>query len=140
MRFLLPLVFLSLPALAQIEGRWLTEDKKGVIEITKRGGKFYGKVVGGEKRGDGMDRKNPDPKEQEKPILGKEILKGLKKAGKKKYGGGRIYDPDSGNTYSAKAELDGEKLRLRGYMGLSLLGRTSVWTREKTPSTPAQKP
>jgi uncharacterized protein (DUF2147 family) len=47
-----------------------------------------------------------------------------------KWSGGTIYDPDSGHTYSCNLELlDADKLKVRGFMGLSLLGRSQVWTR-----------
>ncbi len=129
MRLLTLSLLLSLPAFAQIEGRWYTEDKSGIIEVSQRDGKFFGKIVGGKKRGDGLDRKNPDPAEREKPTLGKEILKNLEADGEGEFSGGSIYDPDSGNTYQAKAELKGNTLRIRGFVGVSLFGRTTEWTR-----------
>jgi uncharacterized protein (DUF2147 family) len=50
--------------------------------------------------------------------------------GKNHWGGGRIYDPETGKTYRCKLTLDSDhKLEVRGYIGISLLGRTMVWTR-----------
>ena len=45
------------------------------------------------------------------------------------YTGGKIYDPKNGSTYKCYMVLDGNKLNIRGYIGISLIGRTSVWTR-----------
>ena len=123
------LLFSSL-CFSQIEGRWITEDKSGVIEITKINETFQGQIVGGEKKGDGLDSKNPDPALRSRELLGLVVLKGLKLEGDK-YVDGEVYDPNSGNTYQAKAELmeDG-RLKLRGYVGISLFGRNEIWTRE----------
>lgn len=123
-------LFISL-AFSQIEGQWLTEDKSGVIEITQVEGVFQGKVVGGEKKGDGLDAKNPDPALRSRELMGLVILKNLKKDGDE-FTGGEVYDPNSGHTYKAKARLleDG-RLKLRGFIGISLFGRNELWTREK---------
>ncbi|MBK6374224.1 MAG: DUF2147 domain-containing protein [Saprospiraceae bacterium] len=45
------------------------------------------------------------------------------------YTGGNIYDPKNGSTYKCYMVLDGNRLNIRGYIGISLIGRTSVWTR-----------
>ena len=67
-----------------------------------------------------------------KPILGMEILSGLKKTGES-YTGGQILDPDDGEIYKAEMKLkdQGAKLDLRAYIGIPLLGRTQTWIREK---------
>jgi uncharacterized protein (DUF2147 family) len=55
--------------------------------------------------------------------------------GEKMWAGGKIYDPENGKTYSCKMVLDGEQyLKVRGYIGISLLGRTEIWTRAETAS------
>jgi len=124
------LFFLASLCFAQIEGRWITEDKSGVIEITRTDDTFQGRVVGGEKKGDGLDSKNPDPALRSRELMGLVILTDLKKSGDE-YVDGKVYDPNSGNTYKAKATLleDG-RLKLRGYVGISLFGRNEIWTRE----------
>ena len=123
------LFFLSL-AYSQIEGRWITEDKSGVIEITQVEGVFQGKVVGGEKRGDGLDNKNPDPALRSRELMGLVVLKNLKKDGDE-FTGGEVYDPNTGNTYKAKARLQEDgTLKMRGFIGISLFGRNEIWTRE----------
>lgn len=123
-------LFISL-AYSQIEGQWLTEDRSGVIEITKVGERFEGRVVGGEKKGEGLDVKNPDPALRSRELMGLVILKNLKKEGDE-FTDGEVYDPNTGNTYKAKARLleDGS-LKLRGYIGISLFGRNEIWSRQK---------
>jgi uncharacterized protein (DUF2147 family) len=63
-------------------------------------------------------------------ILGLEILRGLHPAGDATWDGGTIYDPATGRTYRCAASLDGpDRLLLRGYVGIRLLGRTTTWLR-----------
>ncbi len=66
------------------------------------------------------------------PLLGLEILRGLRPDGAGGWSGGTIVDPDTGNIYSATAKLDGGggKLIVRGYLLISLLGRNQIWLRE----------
>lgn len=66
------------------------------------------------------------------PILGMDVLKGLKHTGNGNYAHGKIIDPLSGNIYSTKAKLsaNGKRLTLRGYVGVSALGRSQTWIKE----------
>ena len=66
-----------------------------------------------------------------KPILGMDILKGLKHIEGPNYANGKIIDPLSGHIYSMKAKLsaNGKRLPLRGYVGVSALGRSQTWIR-----------
>ncbi|MEM7481012.1 MAG: DUF2147 domain-containing protein [Acidobacteriota bacterium] len=112
------------------------------VEIYRNGDGFDGRIVWLEKpryrAGDrgGMagqtkiDRENPDPQLRDRPLLGLKILDGFEFDGEGTWGGAQIYDPDSGKTYRSKAWLEGpDRLGLRGYLGISLLGRNTVWTR-----------
>jgi len=67
-----------------------------------------------------------------KPVVGMEILTGLRKTSET-YSGGKILDPDDGEIYRATIHLadQGNKLDLRAYIGIPLLGRTQTWTRER---------
>ena len=67
-----------------------------------------------------------------KPILGMDVLTGLKQGQGSNYVNGRILDPNTGKIYSMKAKLsaNGKRLHLRGYVGVSVLGRNQIWIRE----------
>ena len=78
------------------------------------------------------DDKNPDLTLRSRAIIGLVVLTGLKPLDDDQaaWSGGSIYDPASGHTYSCKARLEGnDRLFLRGYLGIQLLGRTTTWTR-----------
>ena len=119
-----------------IVGLWKTIDDKthkpkSVVKIYKKSdGKYYGKIVKlFPEPGD-----DPNPKcdkcsgsRHNKPILGMEILTGLKKVGKNDWDDGKILDPESGNVYDVKMWLEDGKLHVRGYIGWSLIGRSQVW-------------
>jgi uncharacterized protein (DUF2147 family) len=76
------------------------------------------------------DRHNPDPALRRRTIEGLEILSGLRPAPDGTWARGRIYDPTTGDTYACALATEGEdRLRVRGYLGIPLLGRTTVWTR-----------
>ncbi len=70
---------------------------------------------------------------KDQKIIGMTILTGLRKDGAGSYSGGEIVDPDNGKTYHCKAWLieGGGRLKVRGYIGIPLLGRTQTWVREK---------
>lgn len=124
-------------AQAQVTGKWKTIDDetgqaKSIVEIYESNGKIYGKVVeilNPAKKNSKCDKcKGAD---KGKPIEGLVIIKGLKKDGNE-WTDGDILDPQKGKLYSCTIELDGkDKLKVRGYMGVSLLGRTQVWHRVK---------
>lgn len=118
-----------------ILGIWWNAEKTSKIEVYKSGDKYYGKIVHLETPTDAsgkarVDELNPSAKLKSRPLMGLVILNGLKFDGDGEYEDGQIYDPKSGKTYSANAELvNKNKLDLRGYVGISLIGRTSSWTR-----------
>lgn len=118
-----------------ITGIWWNAEKTAKIQVYEQSGEYYGKIVHLEVPNDESgkpktDSKNPNEKLRSRPRKGLVILEGLKYDSDGEYENGEIYDPESGKTYSAKAELDGkDKLDLRGYIGFSLIGRTSTWTR-----------
>jgi uncharacterized protein (DUF2147 family)/peptidoglycan/LPS O-acetylase OafA/YrhL len=123
-------------ARASATGRWLAEGGAATVEIAPCGGELCGRVVwlrspldeGGCQL---RDEHNPDPTLRGRPVLGLEVLRGLAPADAEgEWEGGAIYDPGSGNTYRLKAALDGaDRLRLRGYLGIPLIGRTTTWIR-----------
>ena len=123
-------------------GRWVTIDDDGktatsIVEIQARGKKLYGKIL------QLINPKEKDPrctkcegKKKNQPIVGMEILWGLERDGDE-WSGGYILDPDNGEEYRCYIEVveGGKRLKVRGYVGLALLGRTQYWQRE----TPARK-
>ena len=77
-----------------------------------------------------LDKNNPDPALQSRPLIGMDLIAGFSRAGKRKWEDGTIYDPRDGKTYKCvmKLQRDGT-LKVRGYVGVPLLGKTVVWTR-----------
>lgn len=133
----LMMLFTSLTIFAQsdpIIGKWQNPSGEGRIEIYKKGDKYFGKLYWLKEPNDAKgnikkDIKNPDQSLQGRQVQGLEILTNFSKDGNV-YEGGRIYDPKSGKTYSCKMTLQGtEKLDIRGYVGVSLFGRTETWKR-----------
>ncbi|NCA86654.1 MAG: DUF2147 domain-containing protein [Clostridia bacterium] len=137
--------FASHDAAAQIAGNdingiWLNEDKDAHVEIENRNGKYYGEIVWlktpiDEATGKAkLDKENPDGELQKRPLMGLQLLSGFVFDGDDEWEDGTIYDPKSGKTYSCYMEFTDktkDKLKVRGYIGVSLLGRTTYWTRVK---------
>jgi len=116
---------------AAILGIWFNEEKDAKIKVYKENGKFYGKIVW-HKTGDDIsayDENNPDPELQKRKKVGLVILTDFE-FDDGQWEDGDIYDPKKGKTYSCviKLEKDGS-LHVRGYIGFSLLGRTTYWTK-----------
>jgi uncharacterized protein (DUF2147 family) len=134
-------VLFATSALAQESsavGRWTTIDDetkkpKSVIAIYEENGKLYGKI-------EKLFREPNEPENpvcdkcegalKNQPILGMVILRDLKKDDDE-WSGGTILDPGNGKTYKCKIAVQdgGKKLKVRGYIGMSLLGRTQHWVR-----------
>ncbi|MFN0315261.1 MAG: DUF2147 domain-containing protein [Burkholderiales bacterium] len=122
------------------EGLWRTIDdetgkERSFIRVSVVNGELQGVV---EKI---IDRPGDDPAHlckkcegdrKDKPVIGMAILWGLKKKSDSEYAGGQIMDPNNGKTYRCKLKLieQGKKLEVRGYIGVSLIGRSQVWLRE----------
>ena len=117
----------------KIEGTWFNDVKDAKIQIYKSNdGKFYGKIIwlkepvkNGKPK---LDDKNRNEKLKKQPIVGLVILKGFEKDGDT-YDDGTIYDPENGKTYDCKITYKGKTLSIRGYVGISMFGRTTVWER-----------
>ena len=108
---------------------------KALIRITESNGVLQGKL---EKlfRAPEQDQ-NPvcdkcEGVNKDKPILGLMFMWGLKKDGDE-YNGGEILDPDNGKVYRSKMQLvdGGKKLKVRGYIGMPMLGRSQTWLRQE---------
>lgn len=118
----------------KILGIWLSENKNGKIQIYKAGDKYFGKLIWGKTmfEADGVtsrkDTKNSDASLRNRNLKDLVILTNME-YDDGEWTDGKVYDPEKGKTYSCTMKLNGNQLNLRGYVGVSLLGRTSVWTR-----------
>jgi uncharacterized protein (DUF2147 family) len=136
----------STSALAQAAtpvGRWTTIDDetkkpKSVIAIYEENGKLFGKIEKlyrepNEDQNPVCDKCEGALKNQ--PILGMVIMKDLKKDDDE-WTGGTILDPANGKTYKCKIAVEdgGKKLKVRGYIGMALLGRTQHWVKAEPPA------
>lgn len=119
-----------------IIGEWYTEENKSIVEIFKKDQKYYGKIIWIEEPNDEdgkpkKDKENPIPAFRERPILGMVFMFGFEYEGKNVWSDGKVYDPESGNTYSGKLTLDDiNTLKARGYIGFSAIGRNTTWIRK----------
>jgi uncharacterized protein (DUF2147 family) len=125
-----------------ILGMWYNGEKDARIEIAKCGEKYCGTVVWlkepdyPEGSKDGIpgspktDHNNPDPSLRKTPIIGLRIVHDFSFAGGNVWKDGKVYDPKNGKTYKGRMTLvSPAQLDLRGYIGISLIGRTTTWTR-----------
>jgi len=117
------------------------------VEIAKDMGRYHGRIVwlsepdypadderdmGGQRK---TDRENPDTDLRSRPVVGIRILNDVEYAGKSQWKRGSIYDPANGKTYKCNLKLqDDDTLKVRGYIGVSLLGRTTTWKRARDAS------
>ena len=140
------LLMLASAAIAQnpeaLVGKWWNEEKDTQIEIYPCEGKFCGKILwlkesnfpDNDSKGMGgkpkIDRENPDVSKRERPILGMNIVWGFIPSGENLWEGGFIYNPREGKTYKCKLALENpDRLKVRGFIGVSLIGKTNIWTR-----------
>jgi len=134
---LLILVLFSFFGKAQIKagdivGNYVVPSKDGAIRIYEKNGKYYGKIILN-KDASKLDLKNPDKEKQKRKVLGLDILNDFVFDGDDTWEDGSIYDPKNGKTYSCKiTRLANGDLNIRGFIGVSLLGRTETFTKIKS--------
>lgn len=140
MKNILQIILLTLIAATGVKaqnvlGKWTTIDDntgkaRSTVEIFERDGKVYGKIIAitdPTKRDRVCEKCSGD--DRNRPLIGLEIIKGLEKNGEK-YENGYITDPDTGKRYKCYIELqDAKTLKVRGFIGMSILGRTQIWQR-----------
>jgi uncharacterized protein (DUF2147 family) len=119
-----------------ILGRWVNPSGEDHVLIYKKGSKYFGKLDWIKYPNDDQgkpktDKNNPDKALQSRAELGLELLKDFTYDDNNRYEDGTIYDPKNGKTYSCKMTLDGNSLKIRGFIGISLFGRSEIWTRVK---------
>ena len=134
--FVFGLLFASAAmAQATVFGIWVDEGGLSHIEIFDCRGQICGKFIWFEEPNeeDGtpkLDDENPDEAMRTRPLMGLQLLEGFDASGPTAWGGGTIYDPQSGKTYSSTMELlDDNTIEVRGYVVLPIFGRSQTWTR-----------
>lgn len=118
-------------------GLWWADGGSAQVQIAEEADELRGRVVWLRSPFDAdgcplVDRQNPDPEQRERPLVGIDILSGLHPDTSQpdSWTGGRVYDPGSGRSFSCALEMRGpDRMELRGYLGLRLLGRTTTWIR-----------
>lgn len=133
--FLMIAPLLSFAQKDKIEGFWYNDKKSAKVEIYKAtDGKFYGKIVwlkepnrNGKPK---LDDHNTKADLRSRPLMGMSLLRSFNKESDKTYDDGTIYDPENGKTYSCTITYRNDKeLGVRGYIGISMLGRTTTFYR-----------
>ena len=134
--FLLLILISGIVNAQSIVGDWETFDdktkiKKSIVQIFKKGDAYYGKII---KTFTGKENEVCDQckgKNHKKPIIGLIIIENLIEDDKE-FSNGTILDPENGETYKCYLELESDnKLKVRGYIGVSLFGRTQYWIRKQ---------
>jgi uncharacterized protein (DUF2147 family) len=116
-------------------GTWFNGSKESKIEIFKCNDRYCGRIVWLKEPNNAeglpkIDKNNPDTKLQNRPVLGMVLMRDFIYGGDNVWDKGEIYDPKSGKTYSCKMALvNPNRLDVRGFLGISLIGRTDTWTR-----------
>jgi uncharacterized protein (DUF2147 family) len=137
----------SAPEPMTIEGDWLVQSRDAIIRIERQGDQYEGRIIwqlhdtygsedGPELNGKSVtDRNNPDPALRGQPLTGLRMLWGLRYDPERRmWVDGRVYNSENGKTYQCQVRLrDNDHLNLRGYIGISLLGGNTTWTRTKFP-------
>lgn len=140
-------LMMSTQAFAQTldpEGLWLTENKRSVVELKKQpdgtlGGKIAWIIEGGMQ----FDEKNPNEAARSNPMCGLTIVSGLTQGRNDPNGwhNGKIYKADEGDTYDSRLTMrSADQLEVRGFMGVSFLGKSQTWTRVAAKDYPRCKP
>ena len=127
---LITLFILTISVKAQKEylGKWLSPSKKGVVETYLQGNKLFGKLVW--VQSERKDIYNSDKSLRNREVKGLNLFSNFTWSDNQ-WVEGKIYDPEGGSTYSCKMWLSEDKqtLNVRGYIGISIIGRTEKFTR-----------
>lgn len=129
-------IFAQAPNADAITGSWLTASGKAIVKIYKEGNVYNGRITWlktplNEAGKPKVDKNNPDINQRGTPLLGLNLLKGFVfKNGQ--WEDGTIYDPENGKTYDCRIRYRDGMLDLRGYVGITLMGRTQVWYRAES--------
>lgn len=134
--YLISIVNLAAQNKNDIIGEWLVESKDAKIEIYEEKGKYHGEISWIKEPNDNRgkpktDRYNPKEDLRGKKLVGLKLLFNFEYESNNLWKDGTIYDPESGKTYKSimKLSTNGKKLEVRGYLGISLIGRSQIWTK-----------
>lgn len=124
----------ALTAAASPYGLWLTQKQGVIVDVYACGSDLCGRTVWLKKMTfkdgrDRLDRKNPDAALRARHWCGIEVITGVKAVSATEWEGGDIYDPKTGETFSFDMKQRGDKMKVRGYLGVKLLGKSETWTR-----------
>ncbi len=120
-----------------IVGVWETGSGKAHVKIDKVGNYYFGRIVWlkeplnpeGKPK---LDKNNEDASKRNKPIMGLQLVGGFEWKNNNLWDNGTIYDPENGKTYKCKIDLENSTtMNIRGYIGISLFGRTDIWKKVK---------
>ncbi len=127
----------------KIVGLWITPRNECKIEIFKSGIKYCGRIAwlkeplyradddGGMADRPVVDRENPNPNLRSRTLIGLRLMEGFTYTGKNVWEKGTIYNPDNGKIYKCRMILSApDRLEVKGFIGIPLLGATSVWIRQ----------
>ncbi len=118
-----------------IVGTWTVQDGSAKVKIEMNNGKYSGKMVWIKNPNDknGMplvDSKNPEASLRNRSQMGLTLLENFAYDEENLWTGGTVYNPDDGKTYSCKITMkDNQSIEVRGYVGISLFGKTETWKR-----------
>ena len=119
-----------------ILGTWFTENGKAKVNVYKENSKYHGRIIWlrdslnaeGKPK---LDKHNPDAKLKTRTVKGILVVRDFQWEGDNLWENGKIYDPENGKDYSCKMTLtDSNTLEVRGFIGISLIGRTTIWKRK----------
>ncbi len=137
LRLITVLTFLipsTLTAAASPYGLWLTQKKGVIVDVYACGDALCGRTVWLKKMKfkdgrDRLDRKNPVEALRTRHWCGIEVISGVKPVSSSEWEGGDIYDPKTGKTFNFDMEQRGDQMKVRGYLGVKMLGKSETWTR-----------
>lgn len=115
--------------------QWQTIDDetgkaKAIITFTQRDGLLFGKITKVLNQADNVICTSCKGSYQNQSLVGATIIRDLKPQGSGQYIGGRIDDPEKGKTYRLNVKRKSNQLLLRGFIGISLIGRTQTWVKK----------
>lgn len=121
-------------ATPDVKGLWLTEKKGIIVDLYECDGGLCGRTVWLKKmfNKDGsprLDVNNPDKALHSRHWCGIQVITNVRPDGPGKWDDGEVYDPKTGQTFDFEIKQKGENLKVRGYLGVKLLGKSEIWTR-----------